>query len=286
MPCSIGNISLSCFLVGATASVLAELIYWLGYEDFLFYFSNILSLHFFQCILIILIIRLIFRDFTYQVGIRATFLGYVFGIGLMVYLFAPTSWQLFGIYGAVLAMFHYSEFLAIAWTNPSAVSINSFMLNHSVAYGVAACSSWIEFLLERHFFSVYKCPSIISYIGLVLCMAGEILRKLAIFTAKHNFNHVVQSEKHKNHRLITYGVYKLCRHPSYVGWFYWSIGTQLILQNPFCFVAYILASWMFFNGRVLIEEITLLNFFGDEYIEYQKRVGTGLPFIKGYTNYL
>jgi len=46
-------------------------------------------------------------------------------------------------------------------------------------------------------------------------------------TAKHNFNHVVQSEKSDNHELITHGVYNLCRHPSYVGWFYWSIGTQV-----------------------------------------------------------
>lgn len=46
-------------------------------------------------------------------------------------------------------------------------------------------------------------------------------------TAKHNFNHVVQSERSDNHQLVTHGVYSLCRHPSYVGWFYWSIGTQV-----------------------------------------------------------
>lgn len=31
-----------------------------------------------------------------------------------------------------------------------------------------------------------------------------------------------------------------------------------------------------------MEEITLLNFFGDEYHKYQQRVSTGLPFIKGF----
>lgn len=41
-------------------------------------------------------------------------------------------------------------------------------------------------------------------------------------------------------------------------------------------------SWKFFHDRVLIEEITLLNFFGEDYQEYQERVGTGLPFISGY----
>jgi protein-S-isoprenylcysteine O-methyltransferase len=48
-----------------------------------------------------------------------------------------------------------------------------------------------------------------------------------MFTAGSNFNHVVQSEKSDTHTLVTSGVYAWCRHPSYVGWFYWSIGTQV-----------------------------------------------------------
>lgn len=57
---------------------------------------------------------------------------------------------------------------------------------------------------------------------------------------------------------------------------------QLILQNPLCLFVYALMSWSFFHDRVLIEEITLLNFFGEDYVEYQEKVGTGLPFISGY----
>lgn len=41
-------------------------------------------------------------------------------------------------------------------------------------------------------------------------------------------------------------------------------------------------TWMFFRERVEEEEITLLEFFGEEYAAYQKRVATGLPFIKGF----
>lgn len=215
---------------------------------------------------------------------------------------------MFGVYSAVQAVFHFSEFLSIAWVNPSTLSIDTFVLNHSVAYGIAACSSWLEFVAERHYFPEMKEASFISYLGLLLCVCGDALRKLAMFTAKHNFNHNVQCEKMDDHELVTHGVYRLCRHPSYMGWFYWSIGTQvisctiailngrnveetirpwcfrlqLILQNPFCFLAYMVASWKFFHDRILIEEITLLNFFGVEYVDYQKRVGTGLPFISGY----
>lgn len=92
----------------------------------------------------------------------------------------------------------------------------------------------------------------------------------------------VQFEHSVDHKLITQGVYGICRHPSYVAWFYWSFGTQVILANPICFILYIIASWIFFKERIYLEEIALINFFGEDYIRYQKKVPCGLPFIYGY----
>lgn len=43
-----------------------------------------------------------------------------------------------------------------------------------------------------------------------------------------------------------------------------------------------MVTWVFFRERVEDEEITLLEFFGSEYADYQKRVVTGLPFIRGF----
>ncbi|KAL0102150.1 hypothetical protein PUN28_018584 [Cardiocondyla obscurior] len=282
MLCRDGTLSLLCFVTAGILSLFPELQFRLGFNIYAAYFTNIWLPHAVQYIFINVLAFLAFRNFTYQVAIRALFLGYVFGIGILVSINASLSWQMFGVYMTVLATFHYSEFLAIAWSNPATLSIDSFILNHSVAYGVAACLSWVEFLIERHYFHEMKMPSVVSYFGLILCISGEVLRKLAMCTAKHNFNHVVQRHKSDKHELVTHGVYNFCRHPSYVGWFYWSIGTQLILQNPLCFVAYTFTSWNFFRDRVRIEEITLLNFFGEDYVEYQKKVGTGLPFISGY----
>ncbi|RVE40634.1 hypothetical protein evm_014716 [Chilo suppressalis] len=68
---------------------------------------------------------------------------------------------------------------------------------------------------------------------------------------------------------------------SYVGWFYWSVGTQVTLLNPVCLMVYALASWTFFRERVYAEELTLLSFFGEKYAAYQRAVGTGLPAIRG-----
>lgn len=93
----------------------------------------------------------------------------------------------------------------------------------------------------------------------------------------------VQFQQAEDHKLVMNGIYKLARHPSYLGWFYWSLGTQVILANPLCLIFYIVASWLFFRERIYMEEIALLNFFGDEYLRYQQSTSTGLPFIHGYS---
>ena len=59
--------------------------------------------------------------------------------------------------------------------------------------------------------------------------------------AGSNFDHIVQSNKDSGHQLVTTGVYTYLRHPSYCGWFWWSIGTQVLLCNPLCIVAYAVA---------------------------------------------
>lgn len=81
-----------------------------------------------------------------------------------------------------------------------------------------------------YFFLETKTIHEISYVGLGLCTIGEVLRKSAIWTARDNFTHLVQQEKIQTHSLVTHGVYSWFRHPSYVGWFYWCIGTQVVIK--------------------------------------------------------
>lgn len=219
---------------------------------------------------------------TLQVAGRALGLGHVFAIGLIVSAMGPSSWSVFGLYLCLLAAFHYSEYYTTYMINPRSLSLDSFLLNHSREYGAAAVCSWTEYAVERYLFPGMKEFGFLSWLGLVLCVGGEVVRKWAMFTARSNFNHVVQIQREEGHVLVTHGIYSLCRHPSYAGWFWWSVGTQLLLCNPICVVGYAIASWRFFDARVQDEEITLLNFFGEDYVWYQRRVPTGLPFIRGY----
>lgn len=181
-----------------------------------------------------------------------------------------------------MATFHYTEYLTIAWSNPRSLSTDTFMVNHSLAYIIAAVTSWIEFCVEVYFWPCLKQNTWLLIFGIVVCIACEILRKLAIITANTNFNHIVQFRKNDGHTLVTHGVYKYMRHPSYAGWFWWSIGTQIIMANPICVILYAIASWKFFHERILIEEVTLVNFFQQQYVDYQERTCSGVPFVRGY----
>lgn len=65
-----------------------------------------------------------------------------------------------------------------------------------------------------------------------------------------NFNHVVQQRKRDEHELVTSGLYAWFRHPSYFGFFWWALGTQLALGNAACFVVYAGFLWRFFKRRI------------------------------------
>lgn len=231
-------------------------------------------------VLTILVWAKLFLPIT-QVILCSHGIGLVFGVGMLM-AFSGEHYVYFGLYAMSLAFFHQSEYVVTAIFNSHTLSVDSFLLNHSWEYGIAAISSWIEFWLEYYFFPGMKSFHFLSLIGLVLVIGGEALRKLSMFTAASNFTHHVQFRKRHGHTLVTHGVYALFRHPSYVGWFYWSVGTQLLLCNPICLVGYTLASWRFFEDRIIDEEELLIQFFGDEYVEYKRRVPTGIPFIKGF----
>lgn len=216
---------------------------------------------------------------------RAGNLGVAFCGGILISLHG-NSCSVFGWYFTALSFFHWSEYFVTAATNPRSLALDSFLLDHSREYQLAALASWTEFTLEWFLFPGMKQVQVLNVLGLLLTVSGEVLRKASMVTAGRSFNHYVQHTRHQDHMLVTNGVYNLFRHPSYVGWFYWSIGTQVMLCNPLCLIGYTIVSWRFFKERIYEEEIYLLNFFGEDYLEYQKRVGTGLPFIKGYTEHL
>ena len=88
-------------------------------------------------------------------------------------------------------------------------------------------------------------------------------------------------EKYKEEqKLVTDGIYRYIRHPSYLGFYIFAIGTQVFLSNIFTPIAFAGVLWYFFNDRIQYEEFYLIQFFGEKYIQYRNKTPTYLPFIK------
>ena len=234
-----------------------------------------------------------------RVGLSSFLLGCVGGIhfcgmGMCFYFeYSSNSGSLLSpmicwcIYMVAFCSFHFLEFLitAIRQSN-NKLSYNSFVLNHSKSYTAAVLFSWLEFWLRQLVLFIYgydvnmygfKYPFFL--LGLVFVVAGQFIRSLAMWQCGENFNHLIMEKHIENHRLVKNGVYYYLRHPSYFGWFYWSIGTQIILHNPICSLAYFYASWKFFKERIMYEEKTLDQFYKEEYQIYRRRTIIGIPFI-------
>ena len=208
------------------------------------------------------------------------FLGCVFGAHVFwLAVCASRAWEVrWCLYALSMSAFHFGEFLLTALYQPADVTADSFLLNHSRAYGIAAVVSFIEFWSELFFIPFLKRSTVPLFFGLAAVVGGQTLRSIAMGTAASNFTHIVQTHKRKNHQLVTHGVYAHFRHPAYVGWFCWSVGTQILLANPLCTLAYGIASWRFFAARIPHEEDALIDFFGRDYALLARKT-FGFPFI-------
>jgi protein-S-isoprenylcysteine O-methyltransferase len=192
------------------------------------------------------------------------FLGFVIGCCSIV------GSQL-SIYIGCLALFHALEFV-FTYKNRN---FDSFLLNHSNEYNLAHLSAIIEFFFNETFTFVKILPPV----GIFITIFGQFIRSLAMITAGKNFTHEISTRKENSHHLIVTGVYSIIRHPSYVGFFLFTLGMQLILENLFCFFIFIFILFRYFKERIEFEEIFLLSFF-PQYKQYKENVWSGIPLIE------
>ena len=184
----------------------------------------------------------------------------------------------------LLCTFHFLEFYITAKYNPLQVTTNSYILKNGSEYTLATAISITECLFNTYVVNINEKIGLklkmTIFIGLLLAFVGQYFRSNAMITCGSSFNHTVQHEKQQNHVLVTDGVYKISRHPSYFGFFYWSIGCQLMCLNFVSFFLFTFILWNFFNKRIILEEEYLIKFFGQDYKAFKKNVGVGIPFIK------
>ena len=159
------------------------------------------------------------------------------------------------------------------------ISCEYFLIDHSKSWVISTLASFAEMIIETYFFDQYKKIKILFIIGLLMTIIGQYFRIVALFTGKKNFTHKIRYNKVDEHELVTHGIYSLSRHPSYFGFFIWSVGIEVMCCNPICTIAFTIILFNFFKNRIISEESFLIQFFGEKYLEYKKHVGILIPFI-------
>ena len=250
------------------------------------------------------------------ISLRAFLIGTTFGLTTTLTLittYTPLYTPLWRIsfFLSSLSLFHFLEYYITATYNTRFATTSAYLLSsNGWTYHIAHASAITECLLTHYFLPtpLILTPRIIAAqvtLGLVLMIVGQTVRSVAMAQAGSNFNHTVQVKRREGHRLVTEGVYAVFRHPSYFGFFWWGLGTQVVLGNVFCLGAYALVLWRFFSSRIdreflfpspwhlvlgfrvgcglmrtwIGEERFLVAFFGEEYQEYRKRSWVGIPGI-------
>lgn len=117
----------------------------------------------------------------------------------------------------------------------------------------------------------------LNYAGLLIIMAGMILRFVAIRTLGRFFT--VDLSVREGYTLVNTGLYKYIRHPSYSGSLLSFLGFPFSLNNWISLVVIFVPVLLVFLYRIRLEERMLVKQLGPEYEAYQKTTKRLIPWI-------
>ena len=134
---------------------------------------------------------------------------------------------------------------------------------------------WLPPHADRYNLWTFGGPPV-RYVGLGMFVAGTALRigAVRVLGPRHSVWVAVQD----GHRLVTAGLYRLIRHPSYAGALLALFGWPLAFRS---WVGVLLALLIVFPivSRMKAEEDLLVQEFGEEYVAYKHRTRRLIPFI-------
>ena len=115
------------------------------------------------------------------------------------------------------------------------------------------------------------------YAGYGLVAIGLLVRWYSIYSLGRSFQ--VNVTIMKDQRLITNGIYKLVRHPSYTGLLLYYLGLGLIMHNYISILILLIGPTYAVAARISKEEQFLEGHFGEEYTAYRNSSSRLFPFI-------
>jgi protein-S-isoprenylcysteine O-methyltransferase Ste14 len=142
-------------------------------------------------------------------------------------------------------------------------------------FGVGFAAAFFPAFADREGFWVIGGNSI-RWVGVILAGAGGALRLWPVFVLGDRFSGLVAIQP--GHTLVTNGVYRFIRHPSYVGLMINSVGWGMAF-NTWIGILFAVALLPPLIARIHAEEKLLLSQFGNEYADFCKHTWKLIPSI-------
>lgn len=120
------------------------------------------------------------------------------------------------------------------------------------------------------FLNTTALPIWARYSGIVVAILGDVIFIISVWTMRDSWRAGV-SETDKT-ELVTGGIYQISRNPAFLGFDLVYIGILMMFFNWGLLAVSTLAALMFHLQIVNVEEDFLMKAFGDEYLEYKKKV--------------
>jgi protein-S-isoprenylcysteine O-methyltransferase Ste14 len=142
------------------------------------------------------------------------------------------------------------------------------------------CAVALKFVLEAARSSVGRIWFLDPYFGYFGCLVmvlGLATRVTAIRTLGKQFTYRVSIVS--DHQVVDKGIYRLVRHPSYLGTLLCLLGLGLALENWISLLIVVVLPATAVGYRISVEEKVLLSHFGNEYEEYSRRTKRLIPGI-------
>lgn len=114
-------------------------------------------------------------------------------------------------------------------------------------------------------------PVLVRWIGVVLAVLGDTVFIISVLTMRDNWRAGVAEDAKTE--LVTDGIYKYSRNPAFLGFDLVYIGILLMFFNAGLFEITLLVILLLHLQIVNVEEDFLLVTFGQEYLDYRKKVG-------------
>jgi protein-S-isoprenylcysteine O-methyltransferase Ste14 len=136
---------------------------------------------------------------------------------------------------------------------------------------------WLSFIIASTRIGRMYHWNTFFLIGSVLAITGLIIRVTSILTLKQHFTYTVT--KIENHELIETGLYKIIRHPGYLGQLIIFLGISTCLSNWISILLMIIPVMSGYLNRINVEEKFMAEQMGQKYLDYQKRTKRLIPLI-------